>query len=136
MSERVYRDLAEIKASRSFERYGDSGKIMDANPEAAIEAYTKRDAKEVTGSGAYEPFDRPGRGVIADRAKDHLQKYGADDGIKGRAGREGRVSPTGGPMYPADGPAWLEGINNGTQVQHAAGKNDQADVGRPRAITY
>ena len=36
-----------------------------------------------------------------------------------------------------DGPTWKEGIRSGTPMQNnPAGKNDQADVGRKRVITY
>ena len=34
------------------------------------------------------------------------------------------------------GPAWEEGVRNGTQVQHAAGKKICASSGRGRPITY
>ena len=36
-----------------------------------------------------------------------------------------------------DGPTWKEGIRSGTPMQNnPAGKNDQADVGRKRVVTY
>ena len=35
-----------------------------------------------------------------------------------------------------DGPAWKEGLRNGTQVQHADGKQDQLNMNRGKAITY
>jgi hypothetical protein len=34
------------------------------------------------------------------------------------------------------GPAWAEGVRNGTQVSHRAGKNDLDQLGRRRVITY
>lgn len=49
-----------------------------------------------------------------------------------RAG--GRTYAKGGAVK--DGPAWEEGKKTGTQVQHAPGKNDGADVGRGKPITY
>lgn len=36
----------------------------------------------------------------------------------------------------ADGPAWKEGLRNGTQVQHSDGKSDLGDIYRPKQITY
>ncbi len=41
--------------------------------------------------------------------------------------RGGRIS---------DGPAWKEGLKNGTKVQHTDGKNDGDDIYRGRQITY
>lgn len=35
-----------------------------------------------------------------------------------------------------DGPAWKEGLRNGTQVSHSPGKNDIKDTHRPKAITW
>ncbi len=52
-----------------------------------------------------------------------------------RAG--GRAYATGGRV--ADGPAWREGLRNGTQPQNSPGKSDDGDIGRPRqrtATTY
>jgi len=34
------------------------------------------------------------------------------------------------------GPAWHEGLRNGTQVQHTDGKMDGKDIGRGKPITY
>lgn len=34
------------------------------------------------------------------------------------------------------GPTYLEGIRNGTQVQHTDGKNDGKDIGRKKPVTY
>ena len=34
------------------------------------------------------------------------------------------------------GPAYLEGIRNGTKVQHTDGKNDGKDIGRKKPVTY
>jgi len=43
----------------------------------------------------------------------------------------------GGGVKPKHGPAWREGVRNGTQAQNnPSGKNDQQDVGRGRPITY
>jgi hypothetical protein len=38
------------------------------------------------------------------------------------------------PLKP--GPAYEEGIKNGTKISHSPGKNDQGDVGRKRPVTY
>jgi hypothetical protein len=35
-----------------------------------------------------------------------------------------------------DGPAWKDGNRNGTQVQHADGKSDGANIGRGRVVTF
>lgn len=35
-----------------------------------------------------------------------------------------------------DGPAWNEGLRNGTQVQHSDGKSDGKNVGRGRVVTF
>jgi hypothetical protein len=35
-----------------------------------------------------------------------------------------------------DGPAWNEGLKNGTQPQHADGKMDGKDIGRGRVVTF
>lgn len=48
--------------------------------------------------------------------------------------RGGKAYATGGKV--ADGPAWKEGLKNGTQVQHSDGKNDGGDIYRARQITY
>lgn len=34
-----------------------------------------------------------------------------------------------------DGPAWKEGLRNGTKPMNSTGRNDLADVNRPPAIT-
>jgi hypothetical protein len=34
------------------------------------------------------------------------------------------------------GPAWEEGVRNGTQVQHTPGKKDLQELGRGKPITY
>lgn len=46
----------------------------------------------------------------------------------------GRTYATGGAVK--DGPTWKEGVRNGTQVTHRPGKNDLADIGRGKPITY
>lgn len=46
----------------------------------------------------------------------------------------GRAYATGGKV--SDGPAWKEGLKNGTKVQHSDGKNDGSDIYRGRQITY
>jgi hypothetical protein len=117
-------------SNRPPPRYGDSRKIIDENPDAAIRAYSERDGQELVGSGAYESMDRPGRGVVQGEREDHRVKCWKTEILA-----DG-TSPTGGSARPAPGPAWLEGINAGTQVQHTGNKGDQADVGRGRAITY
>jgi hypothetical protein len=35
-----------------------------------------------------------------------------------------------------DGPAWKEGLDNGTQPQHADGKNDGKNIGRGKVVTF
>ena len=35
-----------------------------------------------------------------------------------------------------DGPAFQEGLNAGTQVQHSDGKSDGKDIGRGRVVTF
>jgi hypothetical protein len=54
----------------------------------------------------------------------------------GRAyARGGGVKPA--PAKAGDGPAWKEGLRDGTQVQNnPSGKNDQRDVGRGKPITF
>lgn len=46
----------------------------------------------------------------------------------------GRAYASGGRV--ADGPAYKEGIKNGTQVQHTDGKGDGKDIGRGRVVTF
>jgi hypothetical protein len=46
----------------------------------------------------------------------------------------GRAYAKGGAVK--SGPAWEEGRKEGTQVQHAPGKNDGKDIGRGKPITY
>jgi hypothetical protein len=46
----------------------------------------------------------------------------------------GRTYKRGGAVK--DGPAWNEGKRNGTQVQHADGKQDGANIGRGKPITF
>lgn len=56
---------------------------------------------------------------------------GAPNPIR-RAG--GRTYAKGGAVK--DGPAWKEGIRNGTQPHNSPGKNDTKDIGRKKPITY
>ena len=35
-----------------------------------------------------------------------------------------------------DGPAWKEGLNSGTPVQHSGNKQDGKDIGRGKVVTY
>ena len=42
----------------------------------------------------------------------------------------------GGKVKSGNGPAWAEGLKNGTQVQHTDGKDDQDGLGRGKPITY
>jgi hypothetical protein len=51
-----------------------------------------------------------------------------------RGGRANYAS--GGKVKSGSGPAWAEGLRNGTQVQHTDGKDDQAGLGRGKPITY
>ncbi len=46
----------------------------------------------------------------------------------------GRAYAKGGAVK--DGPAWKEGLRNGTQVSHTDGKSDTKDIVRPRQVTY
>lgn len=48
--------------------------------------------------------------------------------------RGGRTYASGGGVK--SGPAWAGGLRAGTQISHSPGKNDMADVGRPKPITY
>lgn len=55
--------------------------------------------------------------------------------------RPGMMPPPGMPMRArggriADGPAWKEGLNAGTQPQHADGKNDGKNIGRGKVVTF
>jgi hypothetical protein len=50
--------------------------------------------------------------------------------IRSTGGRTGYKS---GGAVP--GPAWKEGLRNGTKVTHAPGKNDLKDMNRPPVIT-
>jgi hypothetical protein len=54
-------------------------------------------------------------------------------GIRKHGGRT-RTYKRGGGVK--DGPAWKEGLRDGTQVQHADGKDDGKDIGRGRVVTY
>jgi hypothetical protein len=45
--------------------------------------------------------------------------------------RGGRTYASGG----TDGPAWKEGLRNGTQISHSPSKSDLKDIGRPLAVT-
>lgn len=40
------------------------------------------------------------------------------------------------PTHKTGGPAWNDGLRNGTPVQHTNGKNDGKDIGRGKVITY
>lgn len=46
----------------------------------------------------------------------------------------GRAYAKGGAVK--DGPAWKEGVHNGTQPQNSPGKNDTKDIGRGRVVTF
>lgn len=51
--------------------------------------------------------------------------------------RGGRANyAKGGKVKSGNGPAWAEGLKNGTQVQHTDGKDDQAGLGRGKPVTY
>jgi hypothetical protein len=65
----------------------------------------------------------------------------------GAAGPPPGMPPGGMPMRPPmpmrargggikSGPAWNEGLRNGTKVQHTDGKMDGKDIGRGKPITY
>lgn len=61
---------------------------------------------------------------------------GAPPGMMPHA-RGGRANyAKGGKVKSGSGPAWAEGLRNGTQVQHTDGKDDQDGLGRPKPITY
>jgi hypothetical protein len=102
--------------AREPDDYADGG-VRNADPEMARRVFRERDAQAVEGSAAEERMDRPGR-------------FRAEGGAvpEVRSASSGRLKP---------GPAWLEGLRNGTQVQNnPSGKNDQQDVNRPRPVTY
>ena len=51
--------------------------------------------------------------------------------------RGGRANyAKGGKVKSGNGPAWAEGMKNGTQVQHTDGKDDQDGLGRGKPVTY
>lgn len=51
--------------------------------------------------------------------------------------RGGRANyAKGGKVKSGNGPAWAEGIRNGTQVQHTDGKDDRSGLGRGKPVTY
>jgi hypothetical protein len=126
-----------------------------ADPQAARKIYRVRDAQAVTGDGADERMDRPGRSVRAkggrvggrfeerpNRLDDGEPTRGGGREFPSRAAAYSKPGPAtvfaaGGAVAPKPGPAWREGMRNRTPVQHnSTGKNDQNDVGRGRPITY
>jgi hypothetical protein len=38
--------------------------------------------------------------------------------------------------FPDGGPAWLDGLNAATPIKHSPGKNDGADIGRGKVVTW
>jgi hypothetical protein len=83
------------------------------------QVYRVRDAQAIEGSSADERMERPGR----DRRE-------GGPVPQTKIGQQRR-------SVLKSGPAWLEGVRNGTQVQNnPSGKNDQKDVNRGRPITY
>jgi hypothetical protein len=67
--------------------------------------------------------------VGSDRSRVGLVAAGNPDVLAEAANREPSVRLK-------SGPAWEEGLGNGTQVSHRPGKNDLKQLGRGRPITY
>ena len=59
-------------------------------------------------------------------------------GLIGSGNKNVLAAAVGKPRGPKlkSGPAWEEGVRNGTQVSHRPGKNDLDQLGRGKPITY
>ena len=127
-----------IRRSGGRAEYAKGGRVRrraDGGKTLADDTDTSTGKNQIVSHAVGSPYERLGdtwgdlkagvRRVMA-RVPGQQSNQADDDEPPGRAAG-GRVK---------SGPAWKEGLRSGTQVQHAPGKNDRADIGRGKPITY